>query len=253
MSKKHDVLELNIDLKEMSNRLKTLRESKGLTQPKLGELIGYDKATVSSCENGHTLPKSEVLIRLSDYYDVSIDYLLGRSEYTRKEIEDIGKPLGLSEKSIVALLVLNTSDHAIVNKYFKDYRECLIESDLVNFSRNLKVVNLILEMLFDDLTFIKKCDYDVPLDNVLVPLYDYIYSDRLEKEDENLFTVRDYIPDKQEVILFDSFDTLQGGYVSELYRKLLIDRIIQRLEKLRENENKEIKGGGKNGKHTSKR
>lgn len=62
------------------NRLKLLRsEVEGLTQEKLGEKFNVQKGTVSNWENGNRFPDEATLIKLADFFDVSTDYILGRS------------------------------------------------------------------------------------------------------------------------------------------------------------------------------
>ena len=61
---------------EFGNRLKYLRNSKGLMQEELAEIIKTTNATISKYENGHIEPNLETLQLLADFFDVSIDYLL---------------------------------------------------------------------------------------------------------------------------------------------------------------------------------
>jgi transcriptional regulator with XRE-family HTH domain len=63
-----------------SERLKELRTSKGLTMQQLGANIDATKATISNFENGQKKPSLDMLIKLADYFDVSIDYLTGRTD-----------------------------------------------------------------------------------------------------------------------------------------------------------------------------
>ena len=63
------------------NNIKNLRLEKGLTQIKLAELFDIDQTTVSKWELGKALPDTSLLIRLADFFDVSIDYLLGLSTF----------------------------------------------------------------------------------------------------------------------------------------------------------------------------
>lgn len=63
----------------MENRIKKLRKEKALTQKELSEILGLDQTTVSKWELGKAIPDSAMLIRLSDFFDVSTDYLLGIS------------------------------------------------------------------------------------------------------------------------------------------------------------------------------
>lgn len=64
-------------------RLRSLRESKGLTQSALGEILNVSKQTISNYENGVSSPDQDSLSRLADYFNVSTDYLLGRTDDPR--------------------------------------------------------------------------------------------------------------------------------------------------------------------------
>ena len=58
-----------------------LRQERGLTQIELANILNVDQTTVSKWELGKALPETNMLIKLSEFYDVSSDYLLGRSAY----------------------------------------------------------------------------------------------------------------------------------------------------------------------------
>ncbi|MBP3855211.1 MAG: helix-turn-helix transcriptional regulator [Ruminiclostridium sp.] len=62
-------------------RLKSLREERGYTQEKLAAVIHVTKNSVSHYERNISLPTIDVLISLADIFDVSLDYLLGRTDY----------------------------------------------------------------------------------------------------------------------------------------------------------------------------
>ena len=62
------------------NRLKTLRKENNLTQSELGSKFHLNKSSISKYENGTQMPESDMLEKIADYFNVSIDYLLGRSE-----------------------------------------------------------------------------------------------------------------------------------------------------------------------------
>lgn len=61
---------------DCSEKLKKLREARGLTQLQVAERIGISKAMISAYETASKAPSVEVLIRLSHLYRVSIDYLV---------------------------------------------------------------------------------------------------------------------------------------------------------------------------------
>ena len=63
--------------------LKALRLERGMTQQQVAEQIGVAKNAVSMWETGKRDPSFDKLIKLSDLFDCSVDYLLGRSEARR--------------------------------------------------------------------------------------------------------------------------------------------------------------------------
>ena len=64
----------------MTNNLKHLRKSKGYTQIAVQMKTGIEQALLSKYENGERTPPTETLVRLADFYGVSIDYILCRTE-----------------------------------------------------------------------------------------------------------------------------------------------------------------------------
>ena len=61
------------------NRIKELRKSFNLSQEKLAEEFEVERATISRWENDKTDPSNEDLLKLAQYFKVSVDYLLGRT------------------------------------------------------------------------------------------------------------------------------------------------------------------------------
>lgn len=64
----------------MSTHLRTLRKKRGLSQTEVETKTGIAQALLSKYENGLRLPPAETLIKLADFYDVSVDYILMRTE-----------------------------------------------------------------------------------------------------------------------------------------------------------------------------
>lgn len=64
----------------MDNRLKQLRKSRGYTQVSLQMKTGIEQSLLSKYENGERIPPTESLLKLAEIYDVSIDYILCRTE-----------------------------------------------------------------------------------------------------------------------------------------------------------------------------
>jgi transcriptional regulator with XRE-family HTH domain len=63
---------------KFSERLVELRTSRSLTQDDIGNLVGKTRMAISGWENGRGFPGEEELITLADYFNVTVDYLLGR-------------------------------------------------------------------------------------------------------------------------------------------------------------------------------
>ena len=69
-----------MDFQIFSIRLKELRNSHNLTLQQLGVAIGSTKATIGNLENSNKQPSLQMVIALADYFNVSLDYLTGRSD-----------------------------------------------------------------------------------------------------------------------------------------------------------------------------
>ena len=61
-------------------RLKELRKKKGISQLRLATELNTTQNTVSRYETGEREPGIDELIKIADYFNVSVDYLIGRTE-----------------------------------------------------------------------------------------------------------------------------------------------------------------------------
>lgn len=83
------------------DRLVFLRKELKLTQYELAEKLGCSRGQIGNYEQGSRQPDQETLIKIADFFDVSIDYLLGKTDYkkfnpeklTDKDKKDIQKDL----------------------------------------------------------------------------------------------------------------------------------------------------------------
>ena len=90
-------------------RLKELRLENGLTQKDLANIIEVGRTTISEYESGKIVPKQEGLLKIANYFNVSVDYLTGVSNEpaTRKD----------NASDLDALL--NTIHHILLDEYDK--------------------------------------------------------------------------------------------------------------------------------------
>ena len=63
-----------------AERIKSLRIAHGMTQEAVGKIVGVKRCSVCGYEKGNNYPEVPVLIALADYFGVSTDYLLGRTD-----------------------------------------------------------------------------------------------------------------------------------------------------------------------------
>jgi len=83
-------------MKEIGTRLRSLRNGVGLSQMKIAKLIGTSQVSINRYESGNGDPPLSTLLWYADYFDVSLDYIFGRTdqpqgtlyEYRPKLIED---------------------------------------------------------------------------------------------------------------------------------------------------------------------
>ncbi|MCI9644690.1 MAG: helix-turn-helix transcriptional regulator [Oscillibacter sp.] len=64
----------------LAKRLKELREGRRIYQRELAEILGMSFRGYQNYETGQSEPKLATLVAIADYYQVSIDYLVGRTD-----------------------------------------------------------------------------------------------------------------------------------------------------------------------------
>lgn len=70
---------------ECSERIRTARKAKGITQAQLAKAVGLGVATIQRYEAGDRRPNVEILADIADALDVNIDYLLGYESFEARE------------------------------------------------------------------------------------------------------------------------------------------------------------------------
>ncbi len=80
-----------MDTNVLGKRIKKLREKNNLKQLELSKILNISNTTLSQYEAGNRTPNDEIKEKVADYFNVSVDYLLGRTEKCNSEAEDIKK------------------------------------------------------------------------------------------------------------------------------------------------------------------
>lgn len=113
----------------MDNHLRELRKSIRLTQKALGYQLGMSQQVISRIERQLDTITLDNLLALSDFYKVSIDYLLGRTAVKRniEEQQIVTRTLEENYELVRAVELLNQRDRtllwALIEKMLDDYKE----------------------------------------------------------------------------------------------------------------------------------
>lgn len=70
-------------MRKYIQRLRQLRQQRGISMLVLSELCGLSKNMISMYESGERTPSLTTTIAIADFFDVSLDYLVGRSDQRR--------------------------------------------------------------------------------------------------------------------------------------------------------------------------
>ena len=68
----------------MLENLKKLREEAGISQKQLAEFIGVSQQSINKYENHNIEPDIDTMIRIADFFNTSVDYLIGHTDLRRK-------------------------------------------------------------------------------------------------------------------------------------------------------------------------
>jgi len=84
-------------LEIVARRLKQLREGMSIPQTKIGELLGVPQSSIYRYEYGQSSPSFENMVRYADYFDVSLDYIFGRTDAPQGKLYEF-QPKPLTDK-----------------------------------------------------------------------------------------------------------------------------------------------------------
>lgn len=85
----------------MVANLKKLRHKKGISQQMLADAIGTSQQSINKYENHKIEPNIEMLIKIADYFETSVDYLTGHTDIDRV-IENVKRyDLGAAESELI--------------------------------------------------------------------------------------------------------------------------------------------------------
>lgn len=90
-------------IKDLPEKLKLLRVKYGYSQKQVADKVNISSSIISGYETGERTPSTDVLLSLSNIYNCSVDYLLGKQNAEPPVIFDTE---GLTDKQIQAIMTL---------------------------------------------------------------------------------------------------------------------------------------------------
>jgi len=99
----------------LSQRLKKLREIRNMTQKSLADILNVGTSTVAMWETGGRHPDYDTLIKIADLFDVSVDSLLGRTDFSVKVDSESERIKYLSDVEKLCDEVLQTFNKALTD------------------------------------------------------------------------------------------------------------------------------------------
>ncbi len=81
----------------VSQRIRALRESVGLSQAKIAQLLDSKQASINRFEHNQSEPPLALLCRYADFFDVSLDYIFGRTDQPQGKLYEY-KPVYSPER-----------------------------------------------------------------------------------------------------------------------------------------------------------
>ena len=85
---------------EFAERLKTLRKQVQLTQAQIAEKLDISQQAYASWERGVKKPTQENLVKIAQVLNVSVDYLVGNSDYTEDKLDNVELLFRMNSKGL---------------------------------------------------------------------------------------------------------------------------------------------------------
>lgn len=148
------------------SRLRKLRKEKGVSQDTVSKELGVSKSTLGLWETGDTLPDAKAIFDLSIYYDVSTDYLLGKTDIASVNMKtrEVCEYIGLTQDT-VSMLSVYTKQGEIISSFLARFFEDIV---VIN-DRNLDKINsfLVNAAQADAIDKAGESEPDTEIDNII--------------------------------------------------------------------------------------
>jgi len=106
-------------LKEVGERLKSLREGSGLSQTKIGTFNGINQSNLARYELGKASPPLQLLLWYADYFDVSMDYIFGRTDSPQGKLYNYNPRINANSEQLRQFIEMCFDPDSLVSEKLK--------------------------------------------------------------------------------------------------------------------------------------
>ena len=248
--------------KRPKNRLKKLRDEKGLSTDKVANDLGVQRKTLKNWENGETSPKLNDAIMLADYYGVSLEYIAMRDSYKSYETRSICETTGLSERSAQLFIDYKKRDEKVKawEKELPQEASLHMRTRFDIEKRYSHVPHYLIDVIE---VLLSSCYLESDSNNIFDLIYKYVTNVSLENVDivYNKIMKTHYIernsianirPDIYDQVYLDvNQDPFNSHKLSDLVEEAQVRSILNKLSEIRKEHSK--RGGSDNGTNQRKK
>jgi transcriptional regulator with XRE-family HTH domain len=141
----------------IGNKIKELRKSKGITQNELATILGLkSQSTIASIENNKNKPSSELLIKIAEYFNVTVDYLISTEERLNIATDALKEISDLASKYTSSDLLNQPKDKKQYIDFMKNQTEAFFMNDEFGEDDKKEFLDTMTEIFFRMKTSKKK-------------------------------------------------------------------------------------------------
>jgi len=106
-------------MKEVAERLKQLREGANISQMKLCSLYGSNQSSLARYETGQAVPPLKLLLWYADYFDVSMDYIFGRTDNPQGKLYNYNPKITADSEKMRQFIEMCFDPNSLVSEKLK--------------------------------------------------------------------------------------------------------------------------------------
>ena len=143
------------------NKFKELRKKAGLTQIEFAQKLNVDQSTISKWEQDKAIPDIQMLVQLASFFNVSVDYLMGREQKVDNNIRGVQMERNTVRIPVYGTIPAGVPIEMIEDSYIEDYEDIsadLLRGDNKYFALRVKGNSMLPKFEDDDILILKQTE-----------------------------------------------------------------------------------------------